>query len=205
MMKRIAVAALMMFVVGCKASVEGEEKAWTANQAKVKELSVLFPKFAPALTEQQTKTEAALTAARAMSDKEASAKAMRDANEMLSTGWVVTLAGLEKKKNTMDGKWTQAHTDAKSVNAEDSIKELEVQVYNAQTDYKSLVDNGAADAMTAEVMVKKVDGELSSASSAADKVSAEFKKKAAAAKAAAVTTDAGAVVAPVAADAGVKK
>ncbi len=105
----------------------------------------------------------------------------------------------------MDGKWTQAHADAKSVNAEDSIKELEVQIYNAQTDYKALVENGAADAMTAEVMVKKVDGELSSASSAADKVSAEFKKKAAAAKAAAVTTDAGAVVAPAAADAGVKK
>lgn len=200
MTKRSAAVVLMLCLIGCKASVEGEEKAWTANQQKVKELSVLFPKFAPALVEQQAQVELALNEARGLADKDAAAKAMHDANALISEGWVTKLAGLEKKKTALDGKWTQAHADATAAGAADSIKELEVQVYTAQQSYKALLDNGADDITTASTLVKKVDGELSLASNAADKVSAEFKKRLAATKAAAVA-DAGK---PSPADAGTK-
>src|SRR5688572_19251955 len=99
MLKRgalLAVVGVSLCLVGCKKTVEGENKAWTRNQARVGELSALYPGFATALKEQQKRADDAMTAARAISNAEESAKKMSDANSLLEGGgFIGTLAGID--------------------------------------------------------------------------------------------------------------
>src|SRR5262245_8303923 len=102
-MRGLVVVALgtSLLVAGCKKTVEGENKAWEQNVRRVNELAALYPGFAPALREQQKRAEEAMAAACQQSDKEAAAKKMSEANDLIGSGFVLTLGQLESRTRAL--------------------------------------------------------------------------------------------------------
>jgi rubrerythrin len=178
----------VLLAASCKKTVEGENKAWDRNLQKVTELSVLYPGFAPALAEQKKRAEDAMTAARAVSDPEASAKQMAAANDLLSSGFVATLGGLEDKQRSLRTKLVTASTEADHSSDQAGAKAAVDDAQRILRNFDDQIKAGAKDAATAQVMVRKIDDDLSTATSNLNRViDAAKQRKAAAAKAAAPT------------------
>src|SRR6201996_639271 len=106
---RGAALGAAFFTAGCKATVEGENKAWDANVQKVNQLAAVYPGFANALHEQEKRAEDAMTQARAVSDKEQQARKMSDANAVLNGGFVATLSGLASRTRSLREKLLTAN------------------------------------------------------------------------------------------------
>src|ERR1700761_636539 len=105
----VAALGASLFAAGCKATVEGENKAWDANVQKVNQLAAVYPGFANALHEQEKRAEDAMTQARAVSDKEQQARKMSDANAVLNGGFVATLSGLASRTRSLREKLLTAN------------------------------------------------------------------------------------------------
>jgi hypothetical protein len=185
-MRGLVVVALgtTLFVAGCKKTVEGENKAWDRNIAKVNELATLYPGFANALRAQQKAAEDAMAQARSVGDKEAAAKAMSNANAMIDSGWVYSLSQIESKKRNLSQKIVTATTETEHGADQAAAKAVSD---DAQRILKNVDDGlkaGAADGSSAQVLLAKMDGDISAVSSNLDRVIDSAKKrKAEAAKA----------------------
>jgi len=180
-------ASMMLGAAACKKTVEGENKAWDRNLAKVGELVALYPGFATALKEQQKRAEDAMAAARGISNHEEAAKKMADANALLDSSFVSKLGGIgDKQKQVREKSVTvsSAATDPADAAA------AKAAVDDAQRILKNVDDalkTGAPGADAATAVVRKIEDDLQSAGSNLDKVIAAAKaKKEAAAKAATV-------------------
>jgi hypothetical protein len=194
----LALGTSLLFV-GCKKTVEGENQAWQRNLQRINELAALYPSFANALHEQQKKADEAMSAARSVGDKEQAAKAMADANSMIDSGFVYALSQMDSRMRSVRDKIVSAGTGA--TDPADQVAARAV-TDDAQRILKGVDDAlkaGAADANSATVVVRKLEGDLSSAGSNLDKViDAARQRKAAAAAAAKPAAGTTAPAAPVA-------
>jgi hypothetical protein len=181
----IAALGLSLGVAGCKKTVEGENKAWEQNLKRVNEMAALYPSFANALHEQQKKAEDAMTAARAVGNAEESAKKMSDANNLLDGGFVSTLSNLDSRSKSLRTKLISASVEAEHGSDQAGAKAAVDDAQRILRNVDDALKTGAPTADAAAVVVRKLDGDLSSAATNVDKVIASAnKRKADAAKAA---------------------
>jgi hypothetical protein len=176
---------MVVGAAACKKTVEGENKAWERNVARVGELAALYPGFAAALNEQKKKAEEAMAAARGISDHEQAAKKMADANALLDASFVAKLGGIDAKQKQVREKSvtvSSAATDpADAAAAKAAVDDAQRILKNVDEALKT----GAPTADAATAVVRKIEDDLTSAAANLDKVIAAAKaKKEAAAKAA---------------------
>jgi hypothetical protein len=177
-----------LFGAACKKTVEGENKAWNRNVQQIATLSATYPAFANALKEQQKRAEDAMTAARSVSDKEAAAKQMAAANSLLDSSFVSMLSGLDGRTRTLRNKLVTAATGAVQGADQMGAKVVSDDAQRILGNIDAALKTGAPDATQAEATLRKLDADLTSASSNVDRViEAANKRKAEAAKVAAAT------------------
>ncbi len=194
------VLAAALLSAACKRTVEGEDQAWTANLKRTQELAAQYPGFAGALHEQQARAEAAMTQARAVSDKEQAAKQMGAANAMLNEGFVSTLGQIDSRERALRQKLVNATTATEHASDQAGAKVATDDAQRILHNVDDTLKSGAGDATAAGAVLRKVDGDLTSASSNLDRVIASAKaRKQEAAKAQAAATASGASGGPVAA------
>ena len=197
-------ATFLLLVGGCKKTVEGQEKAWTANVSQVQALSAQYPGFKPAL-------EARLGAAQGIYDSaseltgDAQIDKLSEANRTLTAGFVSDLRSLDKKMKDLREKRVEAAARAGDESSRLGAELAAEDAQKALDRAESLLKDGAKDEASATAVLRKIHGDLDTALSAVDKVlaadaakkseqaAAEEAKTAAEAKAAA---DAEAKVAP---------
>ena len=163
------VAALLLFVSGCKKSVEGETKAWETNVAQVKELAAQYPGMKPALDARLAAAQKIHDAAEGLGDEQKIEK-LSEANTAIRKDFVSDLAGLDDKMK----KLREARAEA-AAKAGDESSRLGAKV--AAEDAKGALDRadaalakGASDEASAAAVVKKVVSDIDAAQSAVDKV-----------------------------------
>jgi hypothetical protein len=184
-MRGLVVVALgcALVSVGCKKTVEGENKAWERNLQRVGELSVLYPGFANALAEQKKKAEEAMTAAKAAGGDEAPKK-MAEANALLDGGFVGMLGNIDARTKSLREKAITASTEADHGGDQAGARAAADDAQRILRNTDDALKAGAADAATAQVVLRKIDGDLSSATANVDRVIDSAKRrKAEAAKA----------------------
>lgn len=87
---RMWIAALaLLAAVGCKPSVEGETRAWDQNKLTLQEWAGRFANFKPAIDGRVAEAQKDFEAAKGLSDPDARAAKMREANDKL---YVLTTA-----------------------------------------------------------------------------------------------------------------
>jgi hypothetical protein len=165
----VAALSASLFAASCKATVEGENKAWDGNVQRVNQLAAVYPGFAAALHEQQQRAEAAMAAARGVSDKEQQARKMAEANSLLTGGFVTSLGQIEPRTRQLREKLVSANSDttpggdqAARLAADDAQRILR----NTDDALKA----GAPSAGAATAVMTKVDGDLTSAAANLDRV-----------------------------------
>lgn len=168
---------LGLLSASCKRTVEGEDQAWSANLRHVQELSAQYPGFANALKEQQKRAEDAMAAARSMADKEQAAKKMSEANAMLSGGFVSTLGQIDSRARALRTKLVTATTEAEHGSDQAGAKVATDDAQRILRNVDDTLKSGAADPDAAGAVVRKIDGDLTSASSNLDKVMASAKAR----------------------------
>ncbi|HWB73700.1 MAG TPA: zinc finger Ran-binding domain-containing protein [Nannocystaceae bacterium] len=170
------VAALLLFVSGCKKSVEGETAAWDSNVAQVKELAAQYPGFKGALDARLAAAQKIRDAADGLGDEQKIAK-LSEANTAIRKDFVSDLAGLDEKMK----KLREARAEA-AAKAGDESSRLGAKV--AAEDAKGALDRadaalakGASDEASAAAVVKKIASDIDAAQSAVDKVVKADKEK----------------------------
>jgi hypothetical protein len=162
----LALAVAVAAVPGCKRTVEGEDKAWKANLQKLGELQALYPAFSGAIAEQRTRADEAMSRAREEGDPKVAAKKMADANDLVDGGWIGKLRRLESRERSLRSRVMTAANEASyggaRVAADDADRIL--------TRVESALRMGAPDALSADVVLRRIDGDLSSAASNIDHI-----------------------------------
>jgi rubrerythrin len=195
----VVLLAAGMFSAACKRTVEGEDQAWTANLKRAQELAAQYPSFAGALREQQKRAEDAMTQARAVSDKEQAAKQMGAANAILNEGFAYTLSQVEPRTRALRQKLVDATTATEHGSDQAAAKVATDDAQRILRNVDDALKTGAPDAASATAVLRKLDGDLSSASSNLDRVIASAKaRKQEATKAAAAASGTSAAPAAIA-------
>jgi rubrerythrin len=180
-MRANAVAVVVLGVgllsASCKRTVEGEDQAWNANLRHVQELSAQYPGFANALTEQKKRAEEAMAAARTVGDKEQAARKMGEANALLGSGFVSTLGQLDSRTRALRAKLVTATTDAEHGSDQAGAKVATDDAQRILRNADDALKSGAGDPDAAGALLRKIDGDLTSASSNLDRVIASAKSR----------------------------
>jgi hypothetical protein len=162
-------AAFLLLFVGCKKTVESQEKAWTANVAQVQALSAQYPGFKPAL-------EARLGAAQGIYDSaselsgEAQIEKLSEANRALSAGFVADLRSLDAKVKELREKRVQAAAQAGDESSRLGAELAAEDAQKALDRAEELLKEGAKDEAAATAVLKKIHGDLDTARTAVDAV-----------------------------------
>ena len=107
--------ALITFVVySCAPSVEGESKSWDSNVKQLKKMQTDFPAYAEMIKAKLSEAEKVFKSAEGISDEEAKAEKMREANNILSTGCVGNLKNMLSKIDDVERKKSELRKAAKS-------------------------------------------------------------------------------------------
>jgi membrane protease subunit (stomatin/prohibitin family) len=160
----------LLLVAACKKTVEGEDQAWQRNAQRVNELAAVYPGFANALREQQQRAQAAMTAARAISDKEQSARKMAEANGLIDGGLVYSLGQLESRSKTLREKLVAANTAAVDTSDQAGARVAAEDAQRILRNVDDIIKAGAPSADAAAAVLRKIDGDLSSATANLDRV-----------------------------------
>ncbi|HEX4458471.1 MAG TPA: Ran-binding zinc finger domain-containing protein [Polyangia bacterium] len=166
----VAALGASLFAASCKATVEGENKAWDANVQKVNQLAAVYPGFANALHEQEKRAEDAMTAARAVGDKEQQARKMADANAVLNGGFVATLTSLDGRPRQLREKLLTANSDTTVPGGDPAAKVAADDAQRILRNTDDALKAGAPSADAATAVLAKVDGDLQSATTNVDRV-----------------------------------
>jgi len=180
--------AVVLLVPACKKTVEGETKAWTRNTQTIQELNALHPGFAAALKEQQDGAQALMASAKSISDPEASAKKMAEANSALVGGFVMTLRGVDSKTRGVREKSVTATTTATDVVDRIAARQASDDAQRVIATAEDFLQRGAPNVAAATAILRKVDEDLSAAERNLDRVIQNARNKRTAAKAGAAGT-----------------
>jgi len=138
-MKRLSILFVLLiaiFVYSCAPSVEGETKSWDSNVQQLKRMQADYPAYADMISTKLAEAEKVFKSAESISDEEAKAEKMREANNILSTGCVGNLKNMLSKIDDVARKKSELRKTAKSSNdrnyaesiiddAKDAIKKAE--------------------------------------------------------------------------------
>ena len=164
---RPAVWALLgacAMALSCKATVEGENKAWTQNSAHAQELIVLYPGFAGAIKEQVKLAEDAMASAKSSAGDDA-AKKMASANAMLSGGFVASLGGVDAKMKRLRERMIVASSTAEHAGDQGGAQSAAADAQRILGNVDGQLKAGASDAASAAIVLRKIESDLASASS----------------------------------------
>ncbi|HEY8379658.1 MAG TPA: hypothetical protein VIK91_24365 [Nannocystis sp.] len=171
--------ALMLVVGACSKTVEGESKKWTANTAKIAELSAMYPGFKDVLEARKAAAQKVFDAAEGLAEEQKIEK-MAEANRMLMAGFVDDLEDLEGEIKELRQKRAEAASKADS--AELGAKVAADEVQQTLERVEAALKSGATDEAGANAVLKKIVADLKTAEEVVDKVlKADQEKKDAAA------------------------
>lgn len=195
---------MVLLLVGCSKTAEGEQKAWTGNVQTVNELIATYPGFKPALEARLASATQTFDAAASLSGDEQVAK-MAEANSALMQGFVRDLKGIERRMKELREKRVQAAAQAGDESTRLGAKLAAEDAQKALDRAQAALEEGAGDESSANAILAKVTADLKTAQSTIDKVleadrskkaEAEAKDEAAAEADAKAKADAEAKVAP---------
>ena len=166
----LALLAFMLLLVGgCSKSVEGEEKAWKANVAKVEELKAQYPGFGAAFDARIEAAKKIYDEAGSLSD-DAKIEKLSAANGKLRGGFVTDLDGLDKKIKAVREKRVEAAAKAGDAASAAAAKLAAEDADKTLTRIEKTLKDGAKDEAAANAVLKKVLEDLKTAESTIDKV-----------------------------------
>jgi colicin import membrane protein len=172
-LSRVVIALFAVFAllvgVSCKKSVEGEEKAWKANVAKLQELEAQYPGFKPALQARLASAQSVYDAASSLSD-DAKIEKLSAANSALRAGFVTDLDGLDAKIKKVREKRVEAAAKAGDASTQAAAKLAAEDADKTLDRIEKTLASGAADEAAANAVLKKVKADLETAESTIDKV-----------------------------------
>jgi len=182
----LVLITVVLLVASCKKTVEGENKAWQRNTQEIQKLATLYPGFAMPLKAQLKQAEAAMEAAKKISDQESAAKSMAAANSLLSGGFVHKLGQVDGKVKGLRSKIVKATTSARDKTDRMAARQVADDAQRVLKNVDRLLRKGATEVAAAEVILGQVQSEIDSArrnldqviSSAKDKVKAKTEAKA---------------------------
>ncbi len=108
------VAILTIFVYSCSPSVEGETKSWDSNVQQLKKMQTDYPAYAEMISSKLSEAEKVYKSAEGISDEDAKAEKMREANNILSSGCVGNLKNMLSKIDDVDRKKSELRKAAKT-------------------------------------------------------------------------------------------
>ncbi len=104
-MKKITLFLLLLVaMIACKKTVEGETSTWESNKTKLKKLKASYPSFAALLDKELKDAEAKWKEAQGISNEEEKVKKMSEANYTFNQGFVYELSTLETKMDNLSKK-----------------------------------------------------------------------------------------------------
>jgi len=104
-MKKLTLFLLLIVaLIACKKSVEGETATWESNKTKLKKLKTSYPSFAELLDKELKNAEAKWKEAQGISNEEEKIKKMSEANYTFDQGFVYELGTLETKMENLSRK-----------------------------------------------------------------------------------------------------
>jgi len=168
----------------CKKTVEGESKRWSSTTQRVQELQALYPGFATPLKDQLKKAEAAMEAAKGISDEQEKIKKMAEANALALEGFAGKLGDVERLQKQIREKVTTAITGATDRSDRLAAKQAVDDAQRVLASGDETLRRGATDSVGANAVVRKVESDLSTAERNLDRVisAARARQKAATAK-----------------------
>jgi len=165
---------LLVAMIACKKSIEGETATWESNKTKLKKLKASYPSFAELLDKELKNAEAKWKEAQGISNEEEKIKKMAEANYTFNKGFVYELTNLESKMDNLsrEAKELSNSITAKDVNlsksdlkiviaANDEIKETLLQV-------EKLLNKGVKSEDKAYTSIKDANRSLASAETKLD-------------------------------------
>lgn len=113
---------LLVAMIACKKTVEGETSTWESNKTKLKKLKASYPSFAALLDKELKDAEAKWKEAQGISNEEEKIKKMSEANYTFNQGFVYELGTLESKMDNLSKKAKELSNSitAKDVNLDKS-------------------------------------------------------------------------------------
>lgn len=116
-MKKLSVlfiAFIALAIYSCSPSVEGETKSWDSNVQQLKKMKSDYPAYADMISTKMAEAEKIFKSAEGISDEDAKAEKMREANNILSTGCVGNLKNMLSKIDDVDRKKSELRKAAKT-------------------------------------------------------------------------------------------
>ena len=173
----LAAVGLLLLTSACKKTVEGESKAFEANQAKVKELAVHYPGLKVPLEARLKAASAAFEEAKGASDEKAKVEKMNAANKKLMGGFVGDLQGLDTKVKALRSKAVDAATRSSDESDRLGAKVASESATKVLDQVEASLKAGGKDEASAAALVKKALSDLDAAGKDLDKVLASSKGK----------------------------
>ena len=137
-MKKISllfIAMLAFIVYSCGPSVEGETKNWDRNVQALTKMQTDYPAYSEMIAAKINEAEGIYKKAKDVSDEEAKAQKMRDANNVLSTGCIGDLKDMSSKIDEVDRKKSELKKVLKD-KSESDIKYAEIILDDAKSAIK---------------------------------------------------------------------
>ena len=137
-MKKISllfIAMLVFIAYSCGPSVEGETKNWDRNIKELKKMQTDYPAYSDMIAAKINEAEGIYEKAKGVSDEEAKAQKMRDANNVLSSGCIGDLKNMSSKINEVDRKKSELKKVLKD-KSESDIKYAELILDDAKSAIK---------------------------------------------------------------------
>lgn len=178
-------AALLLMVIlaglSCKKTVEGENKRWQRSTQQIQALTGLYPGFAAPLKARLTQAQALMDSAQQLSDKQAAANKMAEANSQLTSGFVGILGRIDGSMRSLREKVVTVSTSAATDTERQAAKTAADSAQRVLRSVTDLLKAGAADATAADAVARRVEADLRSADQSLDVVLRAQKERAQAA------------------------
>jgi septal ring factor EnvC (AmiA/AmiB activator) len=162
-------ATFLLFLGGCKKTVEGEEKNWTSNVSQIQTLAAQYPGFKPPLDARLAAAQGIYDAAGEL-DGDAQLQKMVEANRTLMAGFVADLRSLDRKIKELREKRVEAASKAGDDSSRLGAQLAAEDAQKALDRVEATLKEGATDEAAATAILKKVHADLDTARSAIDKV-----------------------------------
>ena len=163
------VTALTLLASGCKATVENQTAAWTANVKTVAGLEATYPGFKPALQARMKSAEEAKAKADGL-EGQAAAEALQAANRTLMGGFVGKLNGIDDKLDKLRKKSVEAAAKAGDKSSQQAAKIAADDAKATVERVHATLKKGASDEAGADAVLTKVQKDIDAATKAVDTV-----------------------------------
>jgi colicin import membrane protein len=158
---RLAMALVVGLVIaGCKKTEEGEARRWESALRDATELAAAHPGFKKAIEQQKAAAEAAMKAAREVSDKKQRIEAMAKANRMLTSGFVGGLREADAEIKELRQRLVELAGDVGTESEKAALVQARREAERALAAVDRALRSGADSAESARAVVSTIESEL---------------------------------------------